>query len=205
MSAPFGLGPRAFHGHAAPVVKAGSVVPVSSDTEASAAEATPESFVARFLDDATAAANALGVEPRLLLAQAALETGWGAGAPRHADGTSSNNLFGIKAGSSWRGARVAQWTVEHENGVATRKREEFRAYADAADSFADYAQLIGGSPRYAAALDKAHDAQGFAQAVTAAGYATDPHYAEKWLSIYHGDMLGGALDGLKTGASEPTE
>ena len=202
-AAAFPLGTRAFRGHAVPVAAPSAVDTTSAD--ASAAAGTPESFVARFLDDATTAANALGVEPRLLLAQAALETGWGAAAPRKADGTPSYNLFGIKAGSSWRGARVAQWTVEHEDGVATRKREEFRAYANAADSFADYAQLIGGSPRYAAALEQAHDAEGFAQALTAAGYATDPHYAEKWLSIYHGDMLGGALDGLKTVASEPTE
>jgi peptidoglycan hydrolase FlgJ len=168
-------------------------------------DGTPESFVARFFGDATAAANALGVEPRLLLAQAALETGWGAVAPQHVDGKPSNNLFGIKAGSAWRGPRVAQWTIEHEDGVATRKREEFRAYGSATDSFADYVHLIGSSPRYAAALDRAHDAEAFARAVTAAGYATDPDYAEKWLSIYHGDTLGGALEGLQPAAAEPTE
>ena len=157
------------------------------------------------MDDATSAANALGIEPRLLLAQAALETGWGASAPQHADGRPSNNLFGIKAGSSWRGPRVAQWTIEHEDGVATRKREDFRAYDDAAQSFDDYVHLIGSSPRYAAALANANDAEGFAHAVTAAGYATDPHYAEKWLSIYHGDTLGGALDGLKPATAQPTQ
>ncbi|HEX5047629.1 MAG TPA: flagellar assembly peptidoglycan hydrolase FlgJ [Gammaproteobacteria bacterium] len=201
--AAYPLSARAFRARAASVAAPSASAAASAG--ASAAEGTPESFVARFLDDATTAANALGVEPRLLLAQAALETGWGAAAPRHADGTPSNNLFGIKAGSSWRGARVAQWTVEHEDGVATRKRADFRAYGDASDSFADYVRLIGSSPRYAAALEQAHDPEGFARAVTAAGYASDPHYAEKWLSIYHGDMLGGALDGLKTAGSEPTE
>lgn len=165
---------------------------------------TPQDFVSRFLPDATKAAKALGVEPRLLLAQAALETGWGTG-PAHADGTPSNNLFGIKAGGSWRGARVAQWTIEHANGVAERKRDQFRAYPSAAASFADYVQLIGNTPRYAQALEQAHDPEAFARAVTAAGYATDPDYAEKWLSIYHGDRLGGALDGLKAAAPEPTQ
>ncbi|HZF29180.1 MAG TPA: flagellar assembly peptidoglycan hydrolase FlgJ [Gammaproteobacteria bacterium] len=196
--------PHVSRAHASPV--APPLAASSAEATAPpAADGTPESFVARFLDDATAAANALGVEPRLLLAQAALETGWGAAAPAHADGKPSNNLFGIKAGSSWRGARVAQWTIEHEDGVAARKREDFRAYGNAADSFADYVHLIGSSPRYAAALDQAQDAEGFARAVTAAGYATDPDYAEKWLAVYHGDTLGGALDGLKPAAAEPTE
>ncbi|HET7131383.1 MAG TPA: flagellar assembly peptidoglycan hydrolase FlgJ, partial [Gammaproteobacteria bacterium] len=155
--------------HAAPAVATGTVgtaappAPSAPSADAPSADGTPESFVARFLDDATAAADALGVEPRLLLAQAALETGWGASAPQRADGQPSNNLFGIKAGASWRGDRVAQWTIEHEDGVATRKREEFRAYDNAAQSFADYVHLIGASPRYAAALDRAQDADGFAR------------------------------------------
>jgi peptidoglycan hydrolase FlgJ len=165
---------------------------------------TPEDFVARFLPDATEAAKALGIEPRLLLAQVALETGWGAG-PVHADGRASNNLFGIKAGGGWRGARVAQWTIEHTNGVAERKREQFRAYPSAAESFTDYVELISNTPRYAAALDQAHDAEAYARAVTAAGYATDPDYADKWLSIYHGERLGGALSELKLAESEPTQ
>jgi flagellar protein FlgJ len=204
--------PRPVHAASGPAAAAGSTAQATGGPGANGlpgdgprADGTPESFVARFLDDATAAANALGIEPRLLLAQAALETGWGASAPQRADGKPSNNLFGIKAGASWRGDRVAHWTIEHEHGVAQRKREEFRAYDDASQSFADYVRLIGGSPRYAAALDQAHDADGFARAVTAAGYATDPHYAEKWLSIYHGNQLGGALEGLKSSAARPTE
>jgi flagellar protein FlgJ len=114
-------------------------------------------------------------------------------------------LFGIKAGSSWRGSRVAQWTIEHGDGGAMRKREEFRAYPHTADSFADYVNLISSSPRYAAALENAHDPEAYARAIGAAGYATDPDYAEKWLSIYRGDRLGGALRELKTGDLEPTQ
>jgi flagellar protein FlgJ len=168
-----------------------------------AAPGSPEDFVARYIGEATAAAKALGIEPRLLLAQAALETGWGGSTPLHTDGRPANNLFGIKAGASWNGARVAQWTLEHEGGVATRKREDFRSYPHSADSFADYVSLISQSPRYAAALEQAHDPEAYARAVTEAGYATDPDYAEKWLSIYHSDRLGGAL--LKTGDVEPTQ
>jgi flagellar protein FlgJ len=162
-------------------------------------------FVTRFVGEATTAANALGIEPRLLLAQAALETGWGGTTPLHADGRPANNLFGIKAGSSWRGPRVAQWTIEHGDGVVARKREEFRAYPHTADSFADYVKLISSSPRYAQALEHAHDPEAYARSVTAAGYATDPDYAEKWLAIYRGDRLGGALRELKTADLEPTQ
>jgi flagellar protein FlgJ len=162
-------------------------------------------FVTRFVREATTAANALGIEPRLLLAQAALETGWGGATPLHPDGRPANNLFGIKAGSSWRGARVAQWTIEHADGVAARKREEFRAYPHTADSFADYVSLISSSPRYAQALEHAHDPEAYARAVTAAGYATDPDYAEKWLAIYRGDRLDGAMRELKTADAEPTQ
>jgi peptidoglycan hydrolase FlgJ len=178
-----------------------SLAPQAAERPANGAE----TFVARFIDDATAAATKLGIEPKLLLAQAALETGWGAAAPLHGDGRPANNLFGIKATPEWRGGRVAQWTIEHRAGVAERKREEFRAYPSTADSFADYVNLIANTPRYAAALEQAHDAEGFARAVTAAGYATDPGYAEKWLSIYRGERLGGALHGLKPTADEPIQ
>jgi flagellar protein FlgJ len=152
-----------------------------------------EDFVAQLLPHATAAATALGVEPRLLLAQAALETGWGGAVPQHADGASAHNLFGIKAGSAWSGARTAQWTLEHEDGVAVRRRDEFRAYPSSAASFADYVDLIGNTPRYAAALASADNPEAYAHAVQAAGYATDPGYADKWLAIYHGQRLDGAL------------
>jgi flagellar protein FlgJ len=175
--------------------------PESADERVS----TPEDFVARFLPEATTAAKALGVEPRLLLAQAALETGWGGAGALQTEGRSANNLFGIKAGAAWRGARSAQWTIEHRDGVAERKREEFRAYPSTAASFADYVDLISSAPRYTSALERAHDPEAYARAVTAAGYATDPDYAEKWLSIYHGDRLDGALRGLKPAEVEPTK
>ena len=162
-----------------------------------------DEFVARFLPDATAAARKLGVEPRLLLAQAALETGWGEASPRHPDGRPTNNLFGIKAGASWQGAQAAHWTVENVDGVAERKRATFRAYPSSTASFADYVDLISNTPRYSAALEQAHDATGYVRAVTAAGYATDPSYADKWLSIYH--RLGDVQGGLKPGDGKPTQ
>jgi peptidoglycan hydrolase FlgJ len=160
---------------------------------ADAGASTADDFVARLLPEANAAASALGVEPRLLLAQAALETGWGAAVPQRGDGASAHNLFGIKAGAAWRGQRIAQWTLEHENGSAVRRRADFRAYPSAAASFTDYVNLVSSTPRYAGALANAGDPEAYARALGAAGYATDPAYADKWLAIYRGGRLDGAL------------
>jgi flagellar protein FlgJ len=179
--------------------------PVEPDDSAPPAAGTPEAFIASLLPQAESAARALGVEPRVLLAQAALETGWGRAVPQHGDGRPTHNLFGVKAGAGWRGERAAHWTVEQVGGAAERRRADFRAYPSAAASFADYVELIGGTPRYADAVARAGDAEGYARAVTAAGYATDPHYADKWLSIYHSDQLDSALRGLKAGGLEPTQ
>jgi flagellar protein FlgJ len=170
-----------------------SMTAVGGTATEDVAPSPAEDFVAQLLPHATAAAAALGVEPRVLLAQAALETGWGSTVPQHADGASAHNLFGIKAGAVWRGARTAQWTLEHEHGVAVRRRADFRAYPSSAASFADYVELIGNTPRYAAALASAENPEAYAHAVQAAGYATDPGYADKWLAIYHGQRLEGAL------------
>ena len=164
--------------------------PTSADTEP-----TPAEFVTALLPQAHAAAQALGVEPRLLLAQAALETGWGRALPQR-DGEPVNNLFGIKAGASWSGAAVDHWTLEHVNGATAPQLERFRAYGSTAESFADYVGLISTARRYADALAQSGDPEAYAHAVTKAGYATDPHYADKWLAIYHGDRLEQALHGI---------
>ena len=159
------------------------------------ADPTPAEFVSALLPEAKEAAAALGVEPRLLLAQAALETGWGRAAAQNG-AEPGNNLFGIKAGAAWRGAAAEHWTLEHENGVTAPRRESFRAYGSTAESFADYVDLISTARRYADALSSAGDAEAYAHAVTNAGYATDPSYADKWLAIYHGDRLTQALRGV---------
>jgi flagellar protein FlgJ len=174
-------------------------IPRADGAEAPAMEPRAEEFVARLLPDARRAAERLGVEPRVLLAQAALETGWGAAIPREAEGGSANNLFGIKAGGAWDGPQTARWTIEFRDGIAERKRESFRAYENPAASFADYVDLIANTPRYAAARANAADPEAYARAVAAAGYATDPAYADKWLAVYRGDRLDGALRGLASG------
>ena len=143
-----------------------------------------EHFVRTLLPHAERAAKRLGVDPKLLVAQAALETGWGASVPRRADGRSTNNLFGMKAGGSWRGPKAGAWTLEIVAGMPERRRADFRAYESIAESFSDYANVIEGLPRYAEAREGAADAETYARALADAGYATDPAYAEKWLAVY---------------------
>ncbi len=149
-------------------------------------------FVARLWPHARRAARALGVPPETLLAQAALETGWGQQVPRRSDGASSHNLFGIKAGSGWRGPVAVVRTLEYgEEGLRT-ERARFRAYGSPAEAFDDYVRLVRASPRYRAAL-AAGDAEGYLRALAAGGYATDPRYAEKALAVLRGPRLAAAL------------
>lgn len=147
-----------------------------------------QNFVSQVWPQAQQAANTLGVPAHFLVAQAALETGWGKSVIARADGSSSNNLFNIKAGKDWQGAVVEARTVEYENGQAVTRTERFRAYDSAAESFADYARLVGQSSRYTAVRGQ-QDAAGFARALQQGGYATDPAYAEKLTRIINGDSL----------------
>ena len=128
---------------------------------------------------AQSAGNTLGVAPDTLIAQAALETGWGRKPPTDASGHSSSNLFGIKAGGSWRGASVQSSTTEYAKGTPSVTQAAFRSYDNAAQSVGDYVSLLSTSPRYASALGTGADVQAFAKGLTRGGYATDPDYANK--------------------------
>ncbi|MEJ2676741.1 MAG: flagellar assembly peptidoglycan hydrolase FlgJ [Acidihalobacter sp.] len=141
--------------------------------------ASPQAFVETVMPYARAAAEKLGVSPEVLVAQAALETGWGKHVPAAANGASSNNLFGIKAGKDWSGSQVSVPTVEYRDGLATRERASFRAYPSIAASFSDYAKLISQHPRYQQALANAGDPAQYLAGLQQAGYATDPAYAAK--------------------------
>ena len=138
------------------------------------------------------ASRATGIPARFLVAQAALETGWGKFELKNADGSPSHNLFNIKAGKRWAGDTVSTATTEYSNGVATRENARFRSYGSYADSFRDYARLIGSNPRYAAVVGQ-DDATTFARGLQAAGYATDPNYADKLARIINGNTLRTAL------------
>lgn len=162
----------------------------------------PVNFVRALAPHAAVAAKQLGVSVRALLAQAALETGWGKHLPSHGDGSSSNNLFGIKAGGSWGGDKVSVPTLEYENGVAVRKRDQFRAYDSPSESFADYARLLVDSPRYAQALGQGENIAGFARALVRGGYATDPSYVAKITAIANSAQMREALAALPADGAE---
>lgn len=143
---------------------------------------SPEDFLGYLKPYAEQAAEVLGMDVSVLLAQSALETGWGKHVPRRADGTSSFNLFGIKADRGWDGDRVSVGTLEYRNGVAQREQAKFRAYASPADSFIDYVAFLRRNPRYRDALESASGEE-FIRGLQRAGYATDPAYANKVLGI----------------------
>ncbi|MEO5812294.1 MAG: flagellar assembly peptidoglycan hydrolase FlgJ [Rhodanobacter sp.] len=177
------------------------VAGVASATAKLLPDGDPVNFVRALAPHAQAAADKLGVSVRALLAQAALETGWGKHLPSHGDGSSSFNLFGIKAGRSWEGGKVSVPTLEYENGVAVRKRDSFRAYDSPAESFSDYARLISDNPRYARALDQGENIAGFAHALVRGGYATDPAYATKLTTIANSQQMRDALAALRSAGS----
>lgn len=148
-------------------------------TRAGAAVTTTRDFVQGLQDAAKRVADQSGIPAAFLIGQAAHETGWGRQMIRHADGSSSNNLFGIKADASWKGRVAEVVTTEYIHGVPQRVRARFRAYESVEASLADYARLIHQSPRYAEARTQTGSAQAWAQGLQRAGYATDPHYAAK--------------------------
>jgi len=160
---------------------ASSDPPLASD---SLSFSSREDFVQRLRPQAERAARRLGVAPEVLLAQSALETGWGRDVPRvRPGGQSSHNFFGIKADRRWRGERAVRTTLEFDQGVMKRVPAAFRAYDDATASFDDYAKLILSSPRYRAALEHAGDPSAFLAGLKAGGYATDPDYTAKIMAI----------------------
>jgi flagellar protein FlgJ len=133
--------------------------------------------------DAELAERATGVPAKFMLGQAALETGWGKRVIHNADGSSSHNLFGIKAGPGWKGKVVTAATTEYINGRPHTKLEKFRSYDSYADAFKDYASMLSSNPRYHKVLAHGGDAVAFAHGLQRAGYATDPFYAAKLTRI----------------------
>jgi len=151
-------------------------------------------FVNRVWPHAVEASRSTGVPAHFLVAHAALESGWGKSEIARADGSTTHNLFGIKAGRSWQGEAVEVATTEYANGVAQPAREKFRAYGSYAEAFRDYAGLLAGNPRFAGVLGQ-QDGTAFARSLQQAGYATDPMYADKLSRIINGQTLRQALTG----------
>ncbi|AYF85871.1 flagellar assembly peptidoglycan hydrolase FlgJ [Pseudomonas sp. DY-1] len=148
--------------------------------------ASRNEFIETLLPMAEKAAERIGVDPRYLVAQAALETGWGKSIIREGDGTSSHNLFGIKAHKSWDGDSARVMTTEYKGGKAVKEAASFRSYNSFEQSFHDYVSFLQNNDRYQDALDSAEKPEQFVRELQKAGYATDPQYARKISQIARG-------------------
>jgi flagellar protein FlgJ len=160
-----------------------------------------EAFIRDLWPAAQQAGEELGVDPKTLIAHAALESNWGRSMPRDSEGNTSFNLFGIKATDQWAGKASVNNTIEVEDGVAVTKREKFRHYDSPVDSFKDYVALLRNNPRYTEALNTGSDAKAFGAALQKGGYATDPAYAQKVASI--AQNMSSSTTALKFAAARP--
>ena len=145
---------------------------------------SPEEFVRKLLPAAKQAAKALGLDPMAMIAQAALETGWGQRMIKTAQGDNSFNLFGIKAQRNWQGDSAVVDTLEFRGGVAQKEQARFRSYSSPEQSLQDYASFISDSPRYQQAMQVAAEPAAYFNELQAAGYATDSAYAQKIMAVY---------------------
>ncbi len=161
----------------APAAAAGA--PVRADASTEKVSQRQSDFLSQHTQAARAAEAQSGIPATFMVSQAAHETGWGQHEIKNADGSSSFNLFGIKAGANWQGKVAEVTTTEYVNGAPQKVTAKFRAYGSYAESFNDYAKMMKDSPRYSQVLANAGSAQGFAQGLQRAGYATDPAYADK--------------------------
>ncbi len=157
----------------------------TTNVNGASASDSKQAFINRLLPHARQAASELGVDANLLLAQAALETGWGQAVIKNPLGESSFNLFNIKADKSWAGKQARVTTVEYDGGVAKKEIAGFRSYDSYKASFDDYVNFIKSNPRYSEALKKSASPAQYVRELQKAGYATDPRYAEKVMSIYN--------------------
>ena len=173
---------------AARASEAGAANAIVGDGDGSASP-DQQAFLESIAPWAREAADKLGVAPELVSAHAALESGWGRRPLKNADGSSTHNLFGIKAGSSWKGDVADNSTTEYVGGAAVKTSARFRAYPDQASAFRDYAQMLVDNPRFRGALGTGSDARAFASGLAKGGYATDPAYAAK-LSRLAGKLQG---------------
>ena len=150
---------------------------------------TQENFVMLLKPHAEKAAAELNINPDVLIAQVALETGWGKHVIHDKQGQNSFNLFNIKTGSQWQGDKVNVATLEYRDGVAINEKADFRKYSDYAESFSDYVRLMKNSSRYEPVLQKGNDSAAYADALQSAGYATDPEYAKKIKRLLNSDAI----------------
>lgn len=167
-----------------------TAMPNDDNLAALSALTGPEAeFVKGILPAARQAARQLGLEPLALVAQAALETGWGQRMFKAVDGRESYNLFGIKAQPEWQGDVAVVDTLEYRQGIARQEKAKFRVYDSLQAGLQDYVDFIRQQPRYQDAVAVSHDTANYFQQLQAAGYATDPNYAQKILQVMNGSVL----------------
>ena len=166
--------------------------PVAATTNSSADQ---HNFVRQLLPAAKMVAAKMGLSAEALVAQAALETGWGKHMIRNSDGSTGNNLFGVKAGSRWSGQSVSANSLEYQNNQPVMQTSSFRSYTSVVQSMQDYADLVTGSDRYQKAKAVAHDPSAYFEELQAAGYATDPNYAKKLKQVLQSDAIQSAFAG----------
>ncbi|MDI1308047.1 MAG: flagellar assembly peptidoglycan hydrolase FlgJ [Methylotenera sp.] len=156
---------------------------INNKVDAKSSNDSTTEFKNRMSKHAEEASRTSGMPAHLMLGQAALESGWGKRELKGADGTPSNNLFGIKATGNWDGKVIEATTTEYIHGVKQKRIEKFRAYDSYADSFKDFANMMNNNPRYNKVMANLDSVNGYAQAMQSAGYATDPNYASKLASV----------------------
>jgi len=163
----------------------------------------PKTFAQDIWPHAERAGRRLKVAPEAIVAQAALETGWGKHVMSDGQGASSFNLFGIKVGTGWRGDQVSRQTLEFENGIPQRQNALFRSYNDVAATFEDYTNFLSDNPRYSTVSGHGGDVAGFARALQDSGYATDPQYADKLTRIIESPTMRSVMLALKNSVAQP--
>lgn len=168
---------------------------ITANINKNAPAQTPQEFIASLMPFAEKAAAELNVNTDVILAQAALETGWGKHLLRDKEGNSSFNVFNIKKNASWEGKSVSVNSLEYREGVAKKERSEFRQYEGLMHSFSDYVDLLKNSPRFKHVLTAGNNSASCAEALQKAGYATDPDYAKKIKRLLNSDTIRSAVDG----------
>lgn len=182
---------------AAPVQKSGSNNTVTNSTiEGKKEFSSAKDFINTLMPHAVKAAKTLRLDPRVLLSQAALETGWGKHQIKSSEKENAFNLFGIKADSRWAGDKVHVTTHEYISGNYVKKIEPFRRYESYAESFKDYVNFIQSNPRYKKAIENAESPEAYTRELQNAGYATDPKYASKIMKIVKSPLMSKALDAI---------
>lgn len=162
-----------------------------------AAFETPEQFVETLLPEAQKVAHELGLDPLAVVAQAAVETGWGQHMIHKTPSQNSHNLFGIKADARWEGDKASIETLEFRQGIAQKEKADFRAYDSFEAGLKDYVDFIKQSPRYAKALEHNGDSEQYFKGLQEAGYATDPQYAAKIKNVLKGATMRRFAEGAE--------